>query len=336
MCVFESRAGNCTGFFMPFQNAYFCITMKFQAPVPLVQIASISGTTILGSSDSMAVGINEIHMVGNGDITFVDHPKYYEKALGSAATFIIINKEVEVPLGKSLLFCEDPFAAYVAIVKHFRPFEKMDKSIASSAVVGSGTIIQPGVYLGNNVIVGRDCVLHPGVVIYDHCIIGDRVTIHAGTVIGADAFYYKRRPSGYDKMVSCGRAIIEDDVEIGASCTIDKGVSGDTIIGKGTKFDNMVHIGHDTVIGSNCLFAAQVGVAGVVRIEDDVILWGQVGVQKDLVIGKGAVVLGQSGVPKSLQGGVTYFGSPVREAREKMKELAMVKRLPDVIALLKD
>jgi UDP-3-O-[3-hydroxymyristoyl] glucosamine N-acyltransferase len=179
-------------------------------------------------------------------------------------------------------------------------------------------------------------VLHPGVVVYDHCIIGDRVTIHAGTIIGADAFYYKRRPTGYDKMVSCGRAIIEDDVEIGASCTIDKGVSGDTIIGQGTKFDNMVHIGHDTVIGRNCLFAAQVGVAGVVRIEDDVILWGQVGVQKDLVIGKGAVVLGQSGVPKSLKGGVTYFGSPVREAREKMKELAMIKRLPDVMALLND
>ncbi|MEY3343703.1 MAG: hypothetical protein RL090_1387 [Bacteroidota bacterium] len=323
-------------FFMPFKNDYFCITMKFQSPVPLSQVASISGATILGPVDVNAIGINEIHMVEHGDITFVDHPKYYDKALASAATFIIINKEVDVPSGKSLLFCEDPFSAYVSIVKHFRPFQPMSTPISSSAVIGEGTIIQPGVHLGNNVIVGRDCVLHPGVVVYDHCIIGDRVTIHAGTVIGADAFYYKRRPSGYDKMVSCGRAIIEDDVEIGASCTIDKGVSGDTIIGKGTKFDNMVHIGHDTVIGRNCLFAAQVGVAGVVRVEDDVILWGQVGVQKDLVIGKGAVVLGQSGVPKSLKGGVTYFGSPVREAREKMKELAMIKRLPEVIVFLKD
>jgi UDP-3-O-[3-hydroxymyristoyl] glucosamine N-acyltransferase len=147
-------------------------------------------------------------------------------------------------------------------------------------------------------------------------------------VIGADAFYFKKRPAGYDKMLSCGRAIIRDRVEIGANCTVDKGVSGDTVIGEGTKFDNHVHIGHDTVIGKNCLFAAQVGVAGVVVVEDDVILWGQVGVQKDLVIGKGAVVLGQSGVPKSLEGGITYFGSPVREAREKMKELAMIKRLP--------
>jgi UDP-3-O-[3-hydroxymyristoyl] glucosamine N-acyltransferase len=156
--------------------------------------------------------------------------------------------------------------------------------------------------------------------------------IHAGTVIGADAFYFKRRPEGYDKMKSCGRVVIEDDVEIGACCTIDKGVSGDTVIGRGTKFDNQIHIGHDTVVGANCLMAAQTGVAGVATIEDDVILWGQVGVSKDLTIGKGAIVLAQSGVPKSLEGGKTYFGSPVGEAREKMKEMALIKRIPDLIA----
>jgi UDP-3-O-[3-hydroxymyristoyl] glucosamine N-acyltransferase len=321
---------------MPYNIDYFCDTMRFNSPVALPEIARISSSRIIGPKDVSATGINEIHMVETGDITFVDHPKYYDKALQSAATFIIINKEVEVPDGKSLLFSDDPFSAYVSIVRHFRPFVPMDAAISSTAMVGEGTILQPGVHLGNHAIVGRDCIIHPGVVIYDHCIIGDRVTIHAGTVIGADAFYFKRRPEGYDKMVSCGRVIIEDDVEIGASCTIDKGVSGDTVIGKGTKFDNMVHIGHDTVIGRNCLFAAQVGVAGVVRVEDDVILWGQVGVQKDLVIGKGAVVLGQSGVPKSLKGGVTYFGSPVREAREKMKELALIKRLPEIIEHLGD
>ena len=190
------------------------------------------------------------------------------------------------------------------------------------------------ILIGNHVTVGENCVIHAGVSIYDHCIVGNNVIIHSNTVIGSDAFYYKKRPSGYDKMISCGRVVIADNAEIGACCTIDKGVSGDTYIGAGTKFDNHIHIGHDTVIGKNCLFAAQVGVAGVVKIEDDVILWGQVGVQKDLVIGKGAVVLGQSGIAKSLEGGVTYFGSPVREAREKMKELAMIKRLPEVIRLL--
>jgi UDP-3-O-[3-hydroxymyristoyl] glucosamine N-acyltransferase len=136
-------------------------------------------------------------------------------------------------------------------------------------------------------------------------------------------------------MYSCGRVLIHDDVEVGAGCTIDKGVSGDTVIGKGTKLDNHIHIGHDTVIGKNCLFAAQVGIAGVVTIEDDVILWGQVGVSKDLTIGKGAIVLAQSGIIKSLEQGKTYFGSPVQEAREKMKELALIKQLPEIIVKLK-
>jgi UDP-3-O-[3-hydroxymyristoyl] glucosamine N-acyltransferase len=159
------------------------------------------------------------------------------------------------------------------------------------------------------------------------------VIIHAGTVIGADAFYFKRRKDRdvqYDKLESCGRVIIEDDVGIGAGTTIDKGVSGDTIIGAGTKLDNHIHIGHGAVIGKNCLFAAQVGIGGKAIIEDEVILWGQVGVSKDLTIGKGAIVLAQSGVPSSLDAGKTYFGSPVEEAKTKMRELAWVKRIPEM------
>jgi UDP-3-O-[3-hydroxymyristoyl] glucosamine N-acyltransferase len=308
--------------------------MKFELAVTLNDLAEITGARVIGEGTSRVTGINEIHMVQAGDITFVDHPKYYDKALQSAATFVIINKEVECPSGKSLLFSDDPFRAYVAIVKHFRPFKPASVAIAPTAVIGNGTIIQPNVFIGNNVSIGKNCTIHSGVAIYDHCVVGDNVVIHSNTVLGADAFYFKRRPEGYDKMVSCGRVVIKDRVELGACCTIDRGVSGDTVIGEGTKFDNHVHIGHDTVIGRNCLFAAQVGVAGVVIVEDDVILWGQVGVQKDLVIGKGAVVLGQSGIPKSLKGGITYFGSPVREAREKMKELALIKQLPEIIMKL--
>lgn len=312
------------------------IAMKFTKSVPLSDLAKLTGSRVIGDANALVQGINEIHMVTPGDITFVDHPKYYDKALQSAATFVIINKEVAAPAGKSLLFSDDPFRDYVAIVKKFRPFEPSSSAISNSASIGEGTVIQPNAFVGNHVTIGKNCVLHPGVSIYDHCVIGDDVIIHSNTVLGADAFYYKRRPEGYDKMVSCGRVVIGNRVEIGACCTIDKGVSGDTVIGDGTKLDNHIHIGHDTVIGKNCLFAAQVGVAGVVVIEDDVILWGQVGVQKDLVIGKGAVVLGQSGISKSIEGGVTYFGSPVREAREKMKELAMIKRLPELIKILDD
>jgi UDP-3-O-[3-hydroxymyristoyl] glucosamine N-acyltransferase len=308
--------------------------MDFSKPVPLSELASMIGTRVIGDGGMMVKGINEIHMVRAGDITFVDHPKYYDKALKSAATFVIINKEVPVPRGKALLFSDDPFRDYVAIIRHFRPFEPASAMISPSATIGSGTVLQPNVFVGNHVRIGTNCQIHSGVVIYDHCVIGNDVVIHANAVIGADAFYFKKRPSGFDKMLSCGRVVIEDHVEIGAMCTIDKGVSGDTVIGWGSKFDDHVHVGHDTVIGKNCLFAAQVGIGGVVKVEDDVILWGQVGVQKDLVIGKGAVVLGQSGIGKSLEGGITYFGSPVREAREKMRELAQIKRLPELIRLL--
>ncbi len=310
-------------------------SMKFEHPVTQEQLASLVPVKIAGDTNQLAFGINEIHMVEDGDITFVDHEKYYDKALNSAATFIIINKEVEVPEGKTVLICDHPFDVYVSLVKHFRPFKPADKMISESAVIGKNCVIQPGVFVGNNTRIGNNVVLHPGVVIYDHCEIGDDVVIHANTVIGGDAFYFKRKPEGYSKMESCGRVIIGDKVEIGAGCTIDKGVSGDTVIGEGTKFDNHVHIGHDSVIGKHCLFAAKVGVAGVVRIEDDVILWGQVGVQKDLVIGKGAVVLAQSGISKSLAGNTTYFGSPATEARLKMKELAALRQLPQKFVELK-
>jgi len=309
--------------------------MKFPVPVSPDELAKLTQARLIKQTDDPVLGINEIHKVEKGDITFVDHPKYYDKALESAATFILINKELPAPAGKALLICDDPFSAYVNIVKKFRAFQPATLPISNTATIGNGTVIQPGVFIGEHVTIGENCLIHSNVSIYDHTVIGNNVIIHANTSIGSDAFYFKRRPEGYDKMVSCGRVVIHDHVEIGACCSIDKGVSGDTVIGRGTKIDNQVHVGHDTVIGKNCLFAAQVGIAGVVTIEDEVILWGQVGVQKDLTIGKGAVVLGQSGIPKSLEGGKTYFGSPVQEAREKMRELAFVKQLPDIIEKLK-
>lgn len=306
--------------------------MRFNKTYPLSHIAGIIKAKYLGSDDFPVTGINEIHRVEPGDITFVDHPKYYEKALNSAATIVIINKDVECPSGKALIYSDDPFRDYVAIVTHFRHFEPANEMISKSAKIGKGTVIQPGAFIGNHVEIGENCIIHANASIYDYSVIGNNVIIHSNTVIGADAFYFKKRPEKWDKMESCGRAVIEDNVEIGPCCTIDKGVSSDTIIGAGTKLDNHIQIGHDTVIGKNCLFASQVGVAGCVNIEDNVILWGQVGVQKDLTIGEGAIVLGQSGVNKSIAGGKTYFGSPVQEAKEKMKEIAFIKMLPRLLA----
>lgn len=307
--------------------------MQFEQPIPVQWLAEFTGAELRGDTEQLARGINEIHRVVPGDISFVDFEKYYDKCLNSAATVIIINKDVPCPEGKTLLVSNDPFEAYLKIVRRFRPFEPSNKMISDSAIIGEDTILQPGVFVGNHVRIGKNCIIHPNVTIYDHSIIGDNVVIHSGTVIGADAYYFKRyknRDVQYQKMESCGRVIIEDDVEIGACCTVDRGVSGDTIIGRGTKLDNHIQVGHDTEVGKNCLFASQVGVAGVAYIEDEVILWGQVGVNKDLTIGKGAIVLAQSGVPSSLEGGKVYFGSPVDEAKVKMKELAWIKRLPEI------
>ena len=307
--------------------------MRFEKPVPVKWIAEFIEAELLGNKEGHASGINEIHKVEKGDIVFVDHPKYYATCIESSADFIIINKETTFPEGKALLIVNDPFESYLKLVNHFRPFTPSLKSLSDTARVGPGTIVMPNSYIGNHVTIGDNCVIQPNVTILDHCVIGNNVTIQSGCVIGSDAFYYNKKTNRdihYKKMTSCGRVVIEDFVELGAGCTIDRGVSGDTLIGGGTKLDNMVHIGHDTTIGKNCLLAAQVGIAGATIIEDNVILWGQVGVSKTLTIGKGAVLYAQSGVPSSLEGGKAYFGSPAVEAKEKMKELVWIKRIPEL------
>jgi UDP-3-O-[3-hydroxymyristoyl] glucosamine N-acyltransferase len=307
--------------------------MKFPSPVSLTWLSEFLDAKLVGNAGASATGINEIHKVEKGDLVFVDHPKYYKKCLESAASYIIINQPVECPPGKALLIVEQPFEAYQKIVRHFRPFEGAVQAISPNARIGKTTYLYPGVFVGNHVQIGERCVIHPNVVIMDYCVIGNDVVIQASTVIGSDAFYYntnKNREAWYKRMLSCGRVVIEDEVEIGAGCTIDRGVSGDTIVGKGSKLDNMIHIGHDTVIGKNCLFAAQVGVAGAVEIGNGVILWGQVGVSKTLSIGDNTVVLAQSGVPYSLDANKIYFGSPAEEASVKKRELVWIRRIPEL------
>lgn len=236
-----------------------------------------------------------------------------------------------MPEGKALLVSDDPFRDFNKLTNYFKPFEKALNTVASSAKIGRDTQIQPNVFIGNNVEIGDNCLIHPNVSIYDNCIIGNNVIIHSGTVLGSDAFYYKKRETGFDKLISGGRVVLEDNVEIGALCTIDKGVTGDTTIKKGTKLDNQVHVGHDTVIGEKCLIASQTGIAGCVIIEDEVTLWGQVGTNSGITIGKKAVIMGQTGVTKSVEGGKSYFGTPIEESREKLKQLAYVKKIPELL-----
>ena len=308
--------------------------MKLLTPVSVAWLSNLTNAEIIGNQHLEITGVNEIHQVELGDIVFVDHPKYYNTCLNSEASCIIINdKNVIVPEGKALLFCTDPFEAYLKIVAHFKPFIPCVKAISDDAIIGEGTIIMPNVFIGPNVTIGKNCVLHPSVSILSDTVIGDEVIIQANTVIGSDAFYYntkKDRQDWYKKLLSCGRVVIQDKVEIGAGCTIDRGVSGDTIVGRGTKIDNMVHIGHDTQIEPNCLFAAGVAIAGGVQIKSGVTLWGQVGVTKTITIGENATVLGHSGVTGSLAGNKVYMGFPAEDAGIKKREIVWIKRIPEL------
>ena len=308
--------------------------MKFPKPVSLEEVATFLKALYVGDPGLLITGLNEIHKVEKGDLVFVDHPKYYDDALNSVATFVLINKDVPCPENKGLIVSDDPFRDFNKLISRYHSFPKSNERISNTAIIGEDTIIQPTAFIGHNVTIGKNCLIHANATINNDVIIGDNVIIHSNVCIGSEAFYYKKRDEGYDKLLTCGRVVIEDDVEIGAGSTIDKGVTGNTVIGKGTKLDNLVHIGHDTTIGQNCLFAALVGVSGAVIIEDDVTLWGQVGVKSGITIGKGAVVLGQSGVTKSLEGNVTYFGTPATEAREKLKELAMIRQIPELVKKL--
>ena len=305
--------------------------MKFSTPQTIEGIARVLNCDYIGDAEFPVLGMNEIHMVASGDIVFVDHPKYYDKALASKATIILINKEVSCPDGKSLLISDDPFRDFNKLTNHFNPFIAATATISISAIIGNNTVLQPNVFVGNNVQIGNDCIIHSNVCIYDNAIIGNNVTIHSGTILGADAFYYKNRPEKFDKLLSGGNVVIEDQVDIGALCTIDKGVTASTTIGEGSKIDNQVHIGHDTVIGKRCLIASQVGISGCVIIEDFVTIWGQAGITSGVTIGEKAVISAQSGVSKSLEGHKSYFGTPADDFRKKYKEIAAIRLIPEIM-----
>tara|TARA_B110000285_G_scaffold31890_1_gene33043 strand:- start:2305 stop:3243 length:939 start_codon:yes stop_codon:yes gene_type:complete len=305
--------------------------MKFSTPQTIEGIARILNCDYIGNAEFPVFGMNEIHVVASGDIVFVDHPKYYEKALTSKATIILINKKVDCPDGKTLLISDDPFRDFNILTNYFNPFIAATSTISKSAIIGKNTVLQPNVFVGNNVKIGNNCLIHSNVCIYDNAIIGNNVTIHSGTILGADAFYYKNRPDKFDKLLSGGNVIIEDHVDIGALCTIDKGVTASTMIKEGTKIDNQVHIGHDTVIGKRCLIASQVGISGCVIIEDFVTIWGQAGITSGITIGEKAIISAQSGVSKSLEGHKSYFGTPADDFRKKYKELASIRLIPEIM-----
>lgn len=299
--------------------------MTFKQPQKLSAIAALIGAKMIGNEDFPVLGTNEIHMVQPGQIVFVNHPKYYDKALHSAATIILIDKEVDCLEGKALLVSDDPFRDFNAINTHFTRINNF-KDELHDAEIGDGTFIHPSVVIGNEVSIGKNCHIFPNVVIGDRTVIGDNVIIQSNTVLGGDAFYYRKLNGNFDRLVSVGNVLIENNVEIGNGCTIDRGVTDSTIIGEGSVLDNQIQIGHDTIIGKRCLIASQTGIAGCCVIEDEVTIWGQVGMASGVRVEKGTVLLAKCGVNRDLKKG-TYFGPIAEEFREYLRKEVRIKNL---------
>ena len=299
--------------------------MKFQSPQSLKTIAELINAKFVGDENFQVFGTNEIHRVKAGEIVFVNHPKYYDKALFSEATIVLIDKEVDCPEGKALLISDDPFRDFNKINEHYQGIQTFETT-GQNAVIGKNCKIHPSVVIGNDVKIGDNCMIFPNVVIGDRTEIGNNCVIQSGTVLGGDAFYYNKNAEGFRKMLSVGNVIIENNVEIGNLCTIDRGVTDSTIIGAGSILDNQIQIGHDTVIGKKVLIASQTGIAGCCFIEDEVTIWGQVGIASGVTIESGTVLLAQVGVNRSLSKG-TYFGPIAEEFRSYLKKEVKLKNL---------
>lgn len=299
--------------------------MIFAQPQILKTIAEIIGAKYIGDGNFPVLGTNEIHMVKSGEIVFVNHPKYYDKALNSAATIILIDKEVDCPEGKALLVSDDPFRDFNKINTYFTKIINF-KEESQDSEIGEGTFIHPSVVVGSGVKIGKNCHIFPNVVVGDRTVIGDNVVIQANTVLGGDAFYYRKLDGNFDRLISVGNVVIENNVEIGNGCTIDRGVTDSTIIGEGSVLDNQIQIGHDTQIGKKVLIASQTGIAGCCIIEDEVTIWGQVGIASGVKIESGVVLLAKCGVNRNLKKG-TYFGFLAEEFREYLRKEVKLKNL---------
>jgi UDP-3-O-[3-hydroxymyristoyl] glucosamine N-acyltransferase len=319
----------------------------------LSQIAEKTGATLVGDGDAEILRVSTIEQAGAGDLTFVANPRYKHFLESTQASGVILSEAISTSR-LNLLIHPDPYYAFSVALTLFypKPGSRLKPGIAANAiiaptatigvsvhvgnfveigegaVIGEGTKIMKGCTIGAGVKIGKDCLLYPNVTIYDDCLVGNNVAVHSGTVIGSDGFGYAIHDGIHHKILQVGIVRIEDNVEIGSNCSIDRAALHETVIGEGTKIDNLVQIAHNVKIGKRCIIIAQVGISGSTVLGEYVTLAGQVGLIGHIEIGDRAIVIAQAGVPKSLEGGKVYAGSPAREFMEFKRMEAQIHRLP--------
>lgn len=316
-------------------------------------IAEKLSARLSGDPDEKIIGVSSFESAESGTITFASRKEYFKKLNECRASAIIVPDGI-VAEGKNLLYVQNPISAFVETIKIFHPPKKHKPGISPWAIVsntariaktatiypfayvgnettvGENTVIYPGAVILERCRIGDECTIFPNVTIYDGCIIGNKVRIHSGTVIGSDGFGYYRDSAGHVKIPQVGAVQIEDDVEIGANCTIDRATLGMTIIKRGTKIDNLVHIGHNVKVGERVILVAQVGISGSTEIGSDSILAGQVGVVDHVRIGNNVIVGAQSGVAGDIKDSGMFMGSPAVPHSQWLKYVSILPRLPEL------
>jgi UDP-3-O-[3-hydroxymyristoyl] glucosamine N-acyltransferase len=331
----------------------------------VAELADASGGRIVGDGALHVVRVADLETAGAGDIAYVEDEKFFDKARESPATCLIVTREFvssqKNESSSTFIEVAKPKLAFALIAEILHPQKRREPfvhpsaaiaanadidltvfigshvSIGERARIGAGTRIEAGAVIGDHVAVGRDCVLHPGVVLYDNVTVGDRVVLHAGVCIGADGFGYVRGDLGYHKFPQVGTVLIEDDVELGAHTCVDRAALGQTRIGRGTKIDNMVHVGHNCDIGERVVIAAQTGISGSVIIEDDCVIGGQVGFGDHIRVQSGAVIGSKAGIlpGKIVRPGV-WWGIPIQPLDEYKRLNAHMGHLPEMRKEIKE
>ena len=332
-------------------------------PITLKELTDFCDAQIIGGDLSTSIySAADITSAQTGQVTQLTNSRYAQHVKNSTASacFIAEGFTVDnVPECMALLVCADPELSFIRAVELLHPARVYSPQIAPQAVlennvilgdevyigpyavigenasIGDGSAILAGVYMGKNVKVGKNCRIHPYAVIYDDVVVGNNVIIHSGAIIGADGFGYKFRNNVHVKVPQVGNVVIDDNVEVGANTCIDRGALGSTMIGAGSKIDNLVQIGHNNKVGKNVIMCGLTGVSGSCNIEDYAILAGSSGIADHVTIGQGAVVMARSGVAGDVKAGTQVFGSPAKDKKTAYKEQIAISKLPELLKKVK-